>query len=145
MTLSSMVADQLTDTTFVTKETQQEPDTAGRAELSSTKFRQLMLTFSVLSSFLTASSAANCPSYDAVNVFIGSAGLGFGYGSVSPAGMHFSALILFALNFDLKAQAPYGPMRLGPDTTTFVPDISFRHFCGYNFADTSIRGFSHTV
>lgn len=30
--------------------------------------------------------SSGCPAYDDVNVFIGSGGIGFGYGSVSPAG-----------------------------------------------------------
>jgi hypothetical protein len=34
--------------------------------------------------------------------------------------------------------------RIGPDTTTWVGDIDFRHFSGYNFYDTMVRGFSHT-
>ena len=36
-------------------------------------------------------------------------------------------------------------MRLGPDTESFVGDASFRHFSGYNYVDTNIRAFSHTV
>lgn len=35
-------------------------------------------------------------------------------------------------------------MRLGPDTTTTVIDLSYRHFSGYNYMDDKIRGFSHT-
>lgn len=35
-------------------------------------------------------------------------------------------------------------MRLGPDTTSSVANIEFRHFSGYNYYDTMIRGFSHT-
>ena len=35
-------------------------------------------------------------------------------------------------------------MRLGPDTTTTAIDMSYRHFSGYNYMDTSIRAFSHT-
>jgi len=71
---------------------------------------------------------AECPAYDNVNVFIGTSGFAYGYGSVSPA-----------------AQAPYGALRLGPDTVTLVTDAGFRHNSGYNFVDNSVRAFSHTV
>lgn len=39
---------------------------------------------------------------------------------------------------------PYGALRLGPDTTSSPANIEFRHFSGYNYYDTMIRGFSHT-
>lgn len=68
-----------------------------------------------------------CPVFPHVNVFIGSSGGGFGYGSLAPA-----------------AQYPYGALRLGPDTTSGAANIEFRHFSGYNYYDTMIRGFSHT-
>jgi predicted alpha-1,2-mannosidase len=42
------------------------------------------------------------------------------------------------------AQVPYGALRLGPDTTSSAVNIEFRHFSGYNYYDTMIRGFSHT-
>ena len=60
------------------------------------------------------------------NPFLGSAGLGYGYGSVSPA-----------------ASYPQGPLRLGPDTTT-VADLGFQHFSGYLHGDKMVRMFSHT-
>lgn len=41
-------------------------------------------------------------------------------------------------------QVPYGALRLGPDTTSSPANIEFRHFSGYNYYDTMIRGFSHT-
>lgn len=65
--------------------------------------------------------------YNSVNVFIGSGGPAYGYGGVNPA-----------------AQVPFGAMRIGPDTTLKAGDITFRHFSGYNYADDTIRAFSHT-
>ena len=64
-----------------------------------------------------------------VNIFIGSGGPAYGYGSVNPA-----------------AQLPYGALRLGPDTRFSKEDVdvTFRHFSGYNFNDTYLRMFSHT-
>jgi len=81
----------------------------------------------ILSLCVAASSSCDSGSLDAVDVFIGSSGPGFGYGSVSPA-----------------AQVPYGALRIGPDTTSSPANIEFRHFSGYNYYDTMIRGFSHT-
>jgi putative alpha-1,2-mannosidase len=75
-----------------------------------------------------SAEAGDCPAYDSTNVFIATSGFAYGYGSVSPA-----------------AQVPYGAMRLGPDTVTLIPDAGFRHNSGYNFADKSVRAFSHTV
>jgi predicted alpha-1,2-mannosidase len=60
-----------------------------------------------------------------VDPFIGSGGLGFGYGS-AVAG----------------AVAPFGMVRLAPDTSK-SPYLPFHHFSGYHFDDTSILGFSH--
>ena len=45
----------------------------------------------------------------------------------------------------LIAQVPMGAMRVGPDTTSFMPDTNLRHFSGYDFVDRYVRGFSHTV
>lgn len=64
---------------------------------------------------------------DLANVFIGSGGPAYGYGGVNPG-----------------AQYPFGAMRLGPDTSNTIADISFRHFSGYNAYDDTIRAFSHT-
>lgn len=72
-------------------------------------------------------SSAASSSYDNVNVFIGSGGFAFGYGSVSPS-----------------AQVPFGAMRLGPDTTMKMGDVGFQHFSGYDWVDDTIRAFSHT-
>lgn len=62
-----------------------------------------------------------------VNPIIGTTGVGYGSGQMSPA-----------------AQLPFGALRLGPDTTTGRQDIEFRHCSGYNHNDTTIRAFSHT-
>jgi putative alpha-1,2-mannosidase len=62
-----------------------------------------------------------------VNPFIGTTGVGFGSGQMSPA-----------------AQLPFGALKLGPDTTTGVVNIPFRHCSGYNYYDNQIRSFSHT-
>eukprot|EP01032_Pedospumella_encystans_P007754 gene7754-9262_t len=68
-----------------------------------------------------------CDEYDKVNPFIGTGGLAYGYGGINPG-----------------AQLPFSPLRLGPDTTDTVVDLSYRHFSGYNYNDRLIRGFSHT-
>jgi putative alpha-1,2-mannosidase len=61
-----------------------------------------------------------------VNVFVGTGGLAYGYGSLNPS------------------TNPHGGMRLGPDTADSALDISWRHFSGYNSDDDQIRAFSHT-
>jgi putative alpha-1,2-mannosidase len=68
-----------------------------------------------------------CSQLALVNPFIGSGGWAYAYGSLNPS-----------------AQVPYGALRLGPDTTDMVADISYRHFSGYNYDDKYIRAFSHT-
>jgi predicted alpha-1,2-mannosidase len=70
---------------------------------------------------------ATCPAAAAVNGFIGTGGLGFGYGGMNPA-----------------ALTPGGPMRLGPDSTNTLANVAYRHFSGYNYLDDQIRMFSHT-
>ncbi|HJN74562.1 MAG TPA: GH92 family glycosyl hydrolase [Myxococcota bacterium] len=60
------------------------------------------------------------------NVFIGTGGLGFGYGGLSPA-----------------ASAPDGLVKVGPDTSVDGARPSFNHSAGYNFPDTHLEGFSH--
>lgn len=72
-------------------------------------------------------SADTCKEYDLVNTFIGTGGLAYGYGGINPG-----------------AQLPYSALRLGPDTTDSVIDMSYRHFSGYNYNDKIVRGFSHT-
>jgi predicted alpha-1,2-mannosidase len=62
-----------------------------------------------------------------VNSFIATGGLAYGYGGINPG-----------------AQYPFGPLRLGPDTTYYLVDISYRHFSGYHYQDKTIRAFSHT-
>jgi putative alpha-1,2-mannosidase len=51
---------------------------------------------------------------------------------------------LISITVSPAAQSPYGAFRLGPDTTSSPANIEFRHFSGYNYYDTLIRGFSHT-
>lgn len=65
--------------------------------------------------------------WEETNPFIGSGGLGFGYGSVSPA-----------------VSVPHGPLRLGPDTASSLLDTGFQHFSGYFHPDQYVRMFSHT-
>ena len=51
----------------------------------------------------------------------------------------------YFLLYTYVAQLPYGALRLGPDTLTFTTDAGFRHNSGYNYVDSTIRAFSHTV
>ena len=53
--------------------------------------------------------------------------VGYGGGQVSPA-----------------AQLPYGALRIGPDTTTGVKNVNYRHSSGYNWIDERVRAISHT-
>lgn len=62
-----------------------------------------------------------------VDPFIGSGGVGFGYAALTPA-----------------AQAPFGLVKLGPDTSVRGVAVNFTHFSGYHFDDPDLRGFSHT-
>ncbi|MFN3197213.1 MAG: GH92 family glycosyl hydrolase [Bradymonadia bacterium] len=64
---------------------------------------------------------------DHIDPFIGSGGLGFNHGAMTPA-----------------AQRPHGFVRLGPDTTRAGVHPDFHHFSGYHFDDPDTRGFSHT-
>jgi len=63
----------------------------------------------------------------AVDPFIGTGGLGFGYAALTPA-----------------AQAPFGLVKLGPDSTLSGTHLPFMHFSGYHYDDDAVRGFSHT-
>ncbi len=64
---------------------------------------------------------------DWVDPFIGTTGLGFSYGGMTPA-----------------AQWPLGMVRVGPDTTTSGNHpTSFTRFSGYVGTETEARGFSH--
>ena len=64
---------------------------------------------------------------DFVNPFIATGGPGFRVGSVTPA-----------------ASAPFGLVKLGPDTSTGGPGLGALHCSGYYFPDDHIEGFSHT-
>ncbi len=64
---------------------------------------------------------------DEVDVFLGSAGIGFAYAALTPA-----------------VQVPVGMVSLGPDTSTGIVRPPFHHFSGYHFSDTDTLGFSHT-
>ena len=79
----------------------------------------LLLLVLVLCDGMGMEQATRCLSSSYVDPFIGTTGLGFGSGQLSPA-----------------AQTPFGALRLGPDTTNKVPDLDFRHCSGYNFNDT---------
>lgn len=87
----------------------------------------LVLVASAVALAAAERGADICAEYDLVNPFIGTGGLAYGYGGINPG-----------------AQLPFSPMRLGPDTTDTVVDMSYRHFSGYNANDKVIRGFSHT-
>jgi len=69
----------------------------------------------------------SCANLVPTNLFIATGGLAYGYGGINPG-----------------VQFPFGALRLGPDTTDSVVDLSYRHFSGYNYADNKIRAFSHT-
>ncbi|MFH1437846.1 MAG: GH92 family glycosyl hydrolase, partial [Pseudomonadota bacterium] len=62
-----------------------------------------------------------------VNLFIGTGGNGYGAGSMVPG-----------------PQTPNGMIRPGPDTSQGSLVVDFQHFSGYSYADSDIRGFSHT-
>jgi predicted alpha-1,2-mannosidase len=64
---------------------------------------------------------------DDVDVFLGTAGVGFAYAALTPA-----------------AQMPVGMVSLGPDTSRGVVRPPFHHFSGYHFDDPDTLGFSHT-
>ena len=64
---------------------------------------------------------------DSANLFLGSGGIGFAYGALTPA-----------------AQLPLGMVSLGPDTTSGLSRPVFHHFSGYHFDDPDTLGFSHT-
>ncbi|MBI3783469.1 MAG: glycoside hydrolase family 92 protein [Deltaproteobacteria bacterium] len=61
-----------------------------------------------------------------VDPFIGSGGVGFGFGSAVTG-----------------AVAPFGMVRLAPDTSKGGNDLPFYHFSGYYYPDAFILGFSH--
>jgi plastocyanin len=61
-----------------------------------------------------------------VDPFIGSGGVGFGFGSAVTG-----------------AVAPFGMVRLGPDTTKSGVPVPFYHYSGYYHDDEIILGFSH--
>jgi predicted alpha-1,2-mannosidase len=66
--------------------------------------------------------------YEAVDVFVGTGGDGFGVGSALPG-----------------ATMPFGMVKLSPDTSAVNGDqIGFSHCGGYAWDDTRIVGFSHT-
>lgn len=69
---------------------------------------------------------APAPLTQYVDPFIGSGGFGFTHGS--PV---------------VGATAPFGMVRLSPDTTAPL-HLDFHHYSGYYYDDTLIRGFSHT-
>ncbi|GDX78696.1 sugar hydrolase [Deltaproteobacteria bacterium] len=64
---------------------------------------------------------------DAVNPFIATGGPGFRVGSATPA-----------------ATAPFGLVKLGPDTSNGGLGLGALHCSGYWYPDTHIEGFSHT-
>ena len=63
---------------------------------------------------------------DLVNPFIATGGKGFGVGSGTPAAM-----------------APFGMVKIGPDTSPNVGGMPFYHCSGYYDTDSYIQGFSH--
>ena len=67
-----------------------------------------------------------------IDPFIGTGGPGWGAGSLNPG-----------------AQYPHGTLRLGPDTSALLANLTlltlpFQHYGGYSYSDNVIRGFSHT-
>jgi predicted alpha-1,2-mannosidase len=88
---------------------------------------QSLTILSFVLAWLNLIAASDLPGCQQVNGFIATGGPAYGYGGINPG-----------------AQYPFGALRLGPDTTTTVVDLSFRHFSGYHALDDQIRGFSHT-
>lgn len=70
---------------------------------------------------------APAPYTQYVDPFIGSGGRAFGFGSAVSG-----------------AVAPFGFVRLAPDTTGPIGGIAFHHYSGYHFEDETILGFAHT-
>ncbi len=81
--------------------------------------------FVPLDTFLPESFEAPRPLVDHVDPLIGTGGLGFSVGSVSPA-----------------PQRPFGLARPAPDTATEAGSPGFSHCAGYNHFDHLIQGFS---
>jgi len=92
---------------------------------------QVLVALAILSvafGDVRVASNSTCPALlGKVSTFLGSGGLGYGYGSINP-GVSF----------------PRGPFRLGPDTTSTLLNAEFEHFSGYNYIDNKVRMFSHT-
>ena len=113
----------------------------------------------------------SCSILDDVSTFIGSGGLAYGEQTLHPSfqpkiapadprtPLNSTSLSTFAPSTPPPTPPPpppgYGglnpgpsypnaPMRVGPDTTTTILDLSYRHYSGYNYDDDLIRGFSHT-
>lgn len=61
-----------------------------------------------------------------VDPFIATGGLGFGVGSAYPG-----------------AAAPFGMVKISPDTASHERGLNFNHCAGYSYLDTEIVGFSH--
>lgn len=57
---------------------------------------------------------------------VGTGGLGFGYGGLSPA-----------------ATAPNGLVKVGPDTSNSGLNLGFDHSAGFHYDDPHVEGFSH--
>lgn len=64
--------------------------------------------------------------FAAVDPFVGSGGVAYGYAGLTPAAM-----------------TPNGLVKLGPDTTRDGVHARVHHFSGYHFDDPQVRGFSH--
>lgn len=94
--------------------------------------RYFLLCVVVLAAFAKPSFASVCdplpkPVLEYVNPFIGTGGGGFGQG-----------------NAFVGATAPFGMMKVGPDTNGKMGRMGFAHTAGYWYADRMVEGFSHT-
>ncbi|MBI3183408.1 MAG: glycoside hydrolase family 92 protein [Myxococcales bacterium] len=76
---------------------------------------------------LAACSSPSAPPADSVDPFIGTGGSGFGQGNAFPG-----------------ATAPFGMVKVGPDTAGNLGRLGFAHAAGYWREDALIEGFSHT-
>ncbi len=91
------------------------------------KLQSTTLFFFILFLRITSGHASPQTILSAVNPLIGSGGGGFAQGNVT-----------------VSAAAPFGMVKVGPDTQGKLGRMGFSHCAGYWYEDKLIEGFSHT-